>query len=1413
MDSLDRDRDDHAQVVAGFVDVDRSDLDGGLAFLQTGHDAVFEGCDRRIIHFHRVLVGLAQFHLDLQFGGSAFVDLDAFGADLQGQVGGRSVLIQADSGPHVRSEVTGHADAGGIVDIDGVQVSIVAFAAVVRQVQEFVLEVVDHGGPDGVGHVSDAGQVKAGGAEVGPRHGTFMVHDEGVELAAFGDAVEETAVFVVVFAVVIFSAASRREGGHVIFPKERVAQVEVDQAAGFGIDHGQVSTAVARADDGAYVVAHFGECIAEVLRQRVAVGQDPVGDDAAQLGHFIGVRVDRKHGVVGGAVQDVVHAGSPAQLADFGQSFPVGRVIGAEHGGHALAVLVPDDAAEFGYRRFGDGDRHFSRQVRLGIRGDRDNGLADRNAGHGTLLTHGRDSGIRGFEGYVGVGQRPGSDRSDQVGRLALQQVQFGRFDRDVDSGIGGLDHVSAAGHDEQAVHGAVQTAGRVIGTAAGAEVHVGSGRRTVLRADLPQIVVVVLAAVVVGGQIQGIRVVVEGQRAGVAVVVYSHGADQRRLDLGHFRGFGFGFFAGRLFTLHFEVVDVQIVLVKRVEVTDGQVDLFLSQILSQVEGVLRPVRDRFGLGDDFRHGLDVGRGADVRGEVFLPGRRRAAGIEGQLRRGGVGQIDRRSDGPVIGARGVPLGLQHAGAVVVAGAGVVVEVGAVTVSIDQRPVVEFVSGLEIPAGKHAFRQFGLFFFLFGFRQRQLEQFAVRVRAAVGADVDHAVIVDRHRVGFGVAAGHAGQSQGRRRRQGAGQQIDLIDRVVIAQSVQGLVLVVIRHVIDRIHDTAVLADALRFAQGIQRSGIQPAVRAGHEDVAVHVFSGAHADAHLRVNAEAAEGAFAVVVPQVLGVDLPGAVAGAGFRGGGGGDEADHGSAVVDGLAAQLDLERGFVAGIVSDQQGQLARHVQAFQQHRDFQGLSLFGLFRNGLVVDLGTGAVHDGYVSNVVVILSADIDVAGDRIHQGGGDGRGFGIHGHGVLDGSAVFDQAGFQQFGELVDRQGRRGRRIAFVLGRLDGVVFRNAVVTDGHFFAGFQTQTAQGLVDVGLAGAVVLPGTAVDVVVRRVGLSADGAGIQDLAFLVLDREELRTQVTDVDVGEGSDGVFRIDGFTAFGIFILDGVRVDHVGLGGAVGLLQGHEVDVLVGQVRQLAGAVSIVYHGGAVEHGRAAPGTVQAKDRDGLFHIQELAFFIGGGLDVGVAFHEEVAAEVVSQERGIIFVELDVHGDVGRLGDLDGRRGSRFEDQAGVDGGDGLVAVHIGRIRVERIFFIGPAGDVIQDRLGIGFVGHAVLVDVRIQGGSVLIGLAVDLVGHVGADQDGAVILQHAVTGVAGQPLREDVGAQLEFLGFAHRIDGETEAVFAVALRIVAQLSLDFAVSGGIREHGRIFIHQDVGGGLDGLADVG
>ena len=217
---------------------------------------------------------------------------------------------------------------------------------------------------------------------------------------------------------------------------------------------------------------------------------------------------------------------------------------------------------------------------------------------------------------------------------------------------------------------------------------------------------------------------------------------------------------------------------------------------------------------------------------------------------------------------------------------------------------------------------------------------------------------------------------------------------------------------------------------------------------------------------------------------------------------------------------------------------------------------------------------------------------------------------------------------------------------------------------------------------------------------------------------------------------------------------------------------------------------------------------------VAFFIGDGIHVGVALDVGVAVVVqgIIQNFFPILVEGDGHGDLDGLFRHDGGRGSVVEQVLGVQGGDLAVAVDVSDLGVERIFLAELAGQVVQDGLGVGSVGLAVHVDVGLEEVGVLIDLAVDLIGGLGAEQHRAGIGQDAVAAVAGDALGEDVGAEGELLGALQGVDREGVGVNTGALGIIAEFRLDLAVTSGVGEEGGVLIHQDVGLGGGRVGDI-
>ena len=226
------------------------------------------------------------------------------------------------------------------------------------------------------------------------------------------------------------------------------------------------------------------------------------------------------------------------------------------------------------------------------------------------------------------------------------------------------------------------------------------------------------------------------------------------------------------------------------------------------------------------------------------------------------------------------------------------------------------------------------------------------------------------------------------------------------------------------------------------------------------------------------------------------------------------------------------------------------------------------------------------------------------------------------------------------------------------------------------------------------------------------------------------------------------------------------------------------------------------------------------------FIRNGIKEGVALEVSAAGEVVVIELLGVLAQLDMDLHLGGLGDDEVLGLSALEDQSGVDRGDLAVAVHVGNLSVEGSILSQLAGEGVEDRLCVKRIGRAVFVDVGLDREGLAEGLTVDLIGdviggkrlavafdHQLVEQDGAGVLQQAVTSVAGNVLREQVGSQGEFLALFQRIDREREVIATGAIGIVAQLSLDLAVLGGVGEEGGVLVHEDVGLGAHSVAHVG
>ena len=674
----------------------------------------------------------------------------------------------------------------------------------------------------------------------------------------------------------------------------------------------------------------------------------------------------------------------------------------------------------------------------------------------------------------------------------------------------------------------------------------------------------------------------VPGEGAAVAVVVGAQIADAGGGDL---KDLNLGLFDGLLSDgrVDLEQVGVASELVVAVVVTDRHVDSLLTGELGEVEQILLPGGAGSDVRADLGHLSDVVRGAGedavglgVGGHVVL---QPDADGGGTL----AGQVDGGRNGPVVGSQSgaalVGSGLDAVGAFH-RGSGLDFPVEAVAVGVDKLPALFHDVGLKAEAvDQVAELGVGILFLFHGLGQLELVQAGVVAGRAVAADPEGAVVVDGQLVGHGVGAGHALQGDDRHGRQSAGEQIHGVDGVVVAQSVQGLVLVVEGHVVDDADGLVVLADHHDLVHVRQLGDTEPAVGAGHEDVAVHILSGTDRAVEVGEDVQAFVGAGAVVVPQLVLGDLPHTVAGAGSRGGLIGDEAQEQTGVgifAAAAAAQADLEGSLVAGVVADQEDDLIGQGLALEIQRNldlFAGAVLLG---HGLEVDLAAGLVGDSDVGNVVVVLRSHEHVAGDEILQGADNHGGGIVDDDVILDARVLADHAGLEDVLEAFGIQTAGGGDLAVQLGVHDAVVLGQSVEADGDLVVLGHARGGQSLAHVVAGGGGVLPASAVDIVVGGVLPGRSGLGVQDLAVGVGHGEAQGGGVADVQVGEGLDGVGAVHGQPLSGELVLDDVGVAHVDQSLALGVLHGQVVDVLVADIGLLAGAVGLVDDGGAVQH---------------------------------------------------------------------------------------------------------------------------------------------------------------------------------------------------------------------------------------------
>ena len=629
--------------------------------------------------------------------------------------------------------------------------------------------------------------------------------------------------------------------------------------------------------------------------------------------------------------------------------------------------------------------------------------------------------------------------------------------------------------------------------------------------------------------------------------------------------------------------------------------------------------------------------------------------------------------------------------------------------------------------------------------------------------------------------------------------------MVGQDVHGLILGVHSHVGDHfigVKGCREGGDLLRVVQLVLRSGIE-AVSGGEEDILACVLGSIDLHAGISIVGHA------LGLGQRGGIDLDPARAIAAVGAGG---EAEHSAREVLGRAAVFDLVADFVARVVSDRNGDIFAGCVG---QREYQTAFLASLIlrRNSSHLravdrqELLAACIVEAHESDVLVVLSDNGQRTGHHVLLNVEQFRSRIIDRVGVGEVSALTQLAGGDQ---LFDRILIQRRAILVILGDQDDAC--------GELVAFLEAKGCDLLVG-RQAGLRLLPAGAIGVVVSTEYLIRDAAHVKDLVRgLILDEVGRGRSVADHAHRVLCEGAAGVNGGTIVGDLVLDHIRVDRIN--GLV--LLARILDRVVVGVRgqaQIGGtgvAVQLLDQRGGIEHGSIGPVAVEAEHRDGVYgeHCAVVGV-VGANIDVALDIRA-IGVILVKVSLGLSR-QLDGDLDVDRRSDrnLHSVRLHLGEEEIGIVGVDLAILVDIGNSQVISGAVV-RAGGVVQDRLSIRRVGLTVLVDVAFVADRGDDGLAVYIIGHVGC-QGSSQQIHHersgiAVLAIAGceNILREQVGGEGVLLhGAGEVVDGELEAVFALALGVVAEFGLDLAVSGSTAQ---VVLHQDVARRADSVADI-
>ena len=513
---------------------------------------------------------------------------------------------------------------------------------------------------------------------------------------------------------------------------------------------------------------------------------------------------------------------------------------------------------------------------------------------------------------------------------------------------------------------------------------------------------------------------------------------------------------------------------------------------------------------------------------------------------------------------------------------------------------------------------------------------------------------------------------------------------------------------------------------------------------------------------------------------------------------------------------FVAGIVSHKNRNriVQRIIRLFDRER--QCLTGFALFRNIRIINGLSGRIHYRNICYVLIIMERYGDLITFGVCLQRFDGR------SGIVDlqreaeeGTFAKNRVGITALQQLLQFGFRKRACLGTV--QFHGIVFRDGIAADVENIAFLKSQISRCRTDrlVNTAGRID-PLDLIDVEEDRILRTVDRL-CQDLIRHVPvvisfpDHHAGSACPADQVIMETADQRFGADRKAVRREHIFDRVRV--AGEDGRLlraFILDQHVVGFRIIAIRHLLVAVQNFRVRVCVIHGSIREAAVEAKQRNGVFHIEfgtvsadALAGYEGIALDPHAARiigiipgrnvdgHDHVLAGTGRNQDRIGIFRFIVHGV------------EPAQQQDRVVGSDLAVFVQISHGRAQiQVGAVTFATQVIQDRLHVVRIGIAVLIHV-VETRGLREGIS-DLAVHVDSPfihVDEALITEHILCEQIGPEVIDQVIS-------GGIVDGEGIAVLAV--RALAEFCLDLAVASCDR---RIILHHDEGLCGKHIADIG